>query len=105
MRDNAAEGIKFSDSELIDFHCDVCIYGKVHRAPIHNKLVSKCTIPGQRLHWDTCGPIKPSLAKFIDMVIRVDEATNFYFSGFHKTKDTIPQTLFDTITKIDKVRG
>src|SRR5271163_3565700 len=39
------------------------------------------------------------------MVIGVDEATNFYFIGFHKTKDTISQTLFDTITKIDKVRG
>src|SRR5271163_3685048 len=105
MRDNAAEGIKFSDSELTDFHCDACVLGKVHRAPIHNKPVPTCTMPGQRLHWDTCGPIKPSLAKSIYMVIGVDEVTNFYFIGFHKTKDTIPQTLFDTITKIDKVRG
>src|SRR5271163_4369576 len=105
MRDNAAEGIKFSDSELTDFHCDTCILGKVHRALIHNKSVSKCTIPRQRLHWDICGPIKPSLEKSIYMMIRVDEATNFYFISFHKTKDTIPQTLFDTIPKIDKIRG
>src|SRR5271163_4506262 len=105
MHDNAAEGIKFSDSELTDFHCNACIFGKVHRALIHNKSVPKCTISRQRLHWDTCSPIKPSLAKSIYMVIRVDEVTNFYFIGFCKTKNTIPQTLFDTITKIDKVRG
>src|SRR5271163_3813223 len=105
MHDNAVKEIKFSDSKLTDFHCDVCILGKAHRALIHNKPVSKCTIPRQRLHWDTCGPIKPSLAKSIYMVIGVDEATNFYFISFHKTKDTIPQTLFDTITKIDKVHG
>jgi hypothetical protein len=105
MHDNAIEEIKFSDSELTDFYCDACILGKTHRALIHNKLVSKCTIPGQRLHWDTCTSIKPSLAKSIYMVIGVDETTNFYFIGFHKTKDTISQTLFDTITKINKIRG
>src|SRR5271163_4134243 len=104
MRDNAVEGMKFSDSELTDFYCDACILGKAHCAPIHNKPVSKCTISRQRLHWDTCSSIKPALAKSIYMVIRVNKATNFYFIGFYKTKNTIPQTLFDTITKIDKVR-
>ena len=39
------------------------------------------------------------------MMIGVNETTNFYFISFHKTKDTISQTLFDTITKIDKVHG
>ena len=88
MHDNATEGIKFSDNKLTDFYCDACILGKVHHAPIHNKPVPKYTIPGQRLHWDTCNSIKPSLVKSIYMVIRVDEVTNFYFIGFHKTKDT-----------------
>ena len=39
------------------------------------------------------------------MVIKVDKVTNFYFISFYKTKDTISQTLFDTITKISKVCG
>ena len=105
MRDGSAIGVKFTDAELSDFQCDACILGKAHRAPIHNKPVEKCDTPGQRLHWDTCGPIKPSLGKSIYMVIGVDEATNYYFIGFHKSKDTIPQTIIDTITKIDKMRG
>src|SRR5271163_4865868 len=105
MHDNAVEEIKFLDTKLTDFYCDACIFGKVHRTLTHNKPVSKCTIPRQRLHWDTCGSIKSSLVKSIYMVIGVDEATNFYFIGFHKTKNTISQTLFDTITKINKVCG
>ena len=103
MHDNAAEGIKFLDNKLTNFHCHACILGKVHRALIHNKPVPKCTIPGQRLHWNTCGSIKPSLVKSIYMVIKINEATNFYFISFHKTKDTIPQTLFNTIIKINKI--
>ena len=105
MHDNTTKEIKFSDTKLTDFYYDACIFSKVHRALIHNKSVSKYTISRQRLHWDTCDPIKSSLAKSIYMVIRVDKATNFYFIGFHKSKNTIPQTLFDTISKINKVCG
>uniref|UniRef100_A0A8R1IXG6 Gag_pre-integrs domain-containing protein n=1 Tax=Caenorhabditis japonica TaxID=281687 RepID=A0A8R1IXG6_CAEJA len=63
MRDGKASGIKFSEEEVKDFHCDTCKLGKMHRQPILNKERPRCSIPGQLIHWDTCGPMPPPSTK------------------------------------------
>ena len=55
IRDGMATGLKFSDEELSQFHCDACQLGKAHREPIYHKPVERSTVSGQKTHWDTCG--------------------------------------------------
>src|SRR6202000_1860466 len=87
------------------FRCEACILGKAHRAPIHDNVVPKSTVPGHTTHWDTCGPITPSLANSTYMEVGVDEATRMVFVDFHKSKDTVNQTIINTITKIKTQKG
>ena len=61
MRDNSATRVKFPDVELHGFFCEACALGKAHRVPIHHSPMTKCTVVGQELHWDVCGPMPPSL--------------------------------------------
>ena len=105
MRDEGIPGIMFSDNELGSFKCESCILGKAHRAAIHNTPVPKSTIPGQVTHWDTCGPIAPSISGSTYMVVGVDEATRWVFVGFHKSKDTVNSTIREVVTKVDTQRG
>ena len=61
MRDGSASGIKFTNDKITHFHCDACTLGKAHRQPIFNKENPKVLVPGEKSHWDTCGPMPTSI--------------------------------------------
>ena len=106
MKSGSADGVKFPDSDVQDFNCDTCKLGKAHRAPIYNKEVSKCTIPGQRTHWDLAGPMEAdSLSGSKYVILGVDEATRYVFTGFHKSKSQANSTIKHTIQAINTSKG
>ena len=105
MRDKYASGVKFSNDEIDKFFCELCALGKAHRAPIHHSPMTQCTVVGEEIHWDVCGPMPPSLEGHTYLVLGIDAASRFIFIGFHKTKKTVFSTIQETIKRVDTQRG
>jgi hypothetical protein len=98
MCDGKATGVKFSDNEVNDFKCDACTLGKMHRQPIRNKPRFRSTVPGEVLHWDTCGPMPKSLSGSIYLVIGIDDTTRTIFSGTFRSKNVVHKKIQDSLT-------
>jgi hypothetical protein len=101
MCDEKATGVKFSDNKVDDFKCDACTLGKMHRQPIRNKPRPRSTVPGEVLHWDTCGPMPKSFNGSIYLVIEVDDATRTIFSEIFRFKDVVHKKIQDVISFIN----
>ena len=106
LRDGMANGVKFFDDDLENFDCEVCILGKAHKAPIYNKSVERAEAPGNKLHWDTCGPMKtPSVEGNKYLVVEVDDATRYTFSSFVKSKDEVADCVKQTVAYVECNKG
>jgi hypothetical protein len=73
--------------KLENFHCDVCVLGKVHKAPIYRLKAKKV---GQMFHTDVCGPMSvPSINNNRWLCIVVNDVSRLPFLFFMKDKDDV----------------
>jgi hypothetical protein len=71
-----------------ELQCDVCVLGKVHKAPIYNNPRLRAEKVGQMFYTDMCGPMSiPSINGNRWLCIVVDNVSRLPFPFFMKNKD------------------
>jgi len=93
---DAVKGTKVS--EVKDFFCEACQYGKAHRLTFNKRSREgsgdKCYKPGELIHTDVCGPFSEMSiggAKFY--LLFIDEATDYRMVYFIKHKSDVTEKV------------
>jgi hypothetical protein len=106
MKSGTAIGIDFSPTEIAAFECKVCTLGNAHKAPIYNKSPKRASMSGEKLHWDTCGPMEvPTLCGKRYIVVAVDDHSCTSFVHFCAKKSEAHKCIMDTITLVERIFG
>jgi len=88
VENNLVNGVKIS--EMSDFFCESCQYGKQHRLAFKSKNSREMSRPGKFIHTDLCGPMQtPSIGGAKYFILFKDDCTGFRHVYFLRHKDDV----------------
>jgi len=104
MRNNIVDGIQISTTQTHD--CVDCKLNKCNRVSHSTRSSMKAVKPGQSLHFDVLGPIKPTgLNDERFVLVMKDEFSSYRMTTCLKAKSKVPETAKIFVTKAELETG
>ena len=105
MKDGLLPKFKVSDSDIRQFFCEGCSYGKMSRKPAYTSELRDCGA-GEFIHCDLVGPMEEkSLSGSRYALVLKDELSSYRCIYFMKSKSEVPSMLQMFLIKVREECG